>query len=137
MKSPLLFPIDFYRKRLSQSKGAPCCRYFPSCSNYAYRAINEWGSIIGLLLAVFRLLRCNPLFKGGTDPVPRRRRKIIPKTASLGRKIVTTDKTAEMFSDKQVFAYAKACSIAPEKRKTGNYAPYLISMERYLDTEQE
>ncbi len=137
MKSPLLFPIDFYRKRLSQSKGAPCCRYFPSCSNYAYRAINEWGSIIGLLLAVFRLLRCNPLFKGGTDPVPRRRRKIIPKTASLGRRIATTDKTAEMFSDKQVFAYAKACSIAPEKRKTGNYAPYLISMERYLDTEQE
>ena len=137
MKSPLLFPIDFYRKRLSQSKGAPCCRYFPSCSNYAYRAINEWGSIIGLLLAVFRLLRCNPLFKGGTDPVPRRRRKMIPKTASLGRRIATTDKTAEMFSDKQVFAYAKACSIAPEKRKTGNYAPYLISMERYLDTEQE
>ena len=137
MKSPLLIPIDFYRKRVSPSKGAPCCRYFPSCSNYAYRAINEWGSVIGLLLAAQRFVRCNPLFKGGYEPVPRRRRKLIPKTASLGRRNTTTDKTAEMFDGKQLFAYAKACSIAPEKRKTGNYAPYLISMERYLDTERE
>ena len=127
MKSVLLVPIDLYRKHLSKRKGAPCCRYFPSCSNYAYRAINEWGSVIGVLFAAVRLLRCNPLFKGGYDPVPRRKRKTIPKTRISGCK-TTVDKTR----DKDAVSVALMRSIAPVDPKTGNYVPLLTRMERYL-----
>ncbi len=72
--------ISFYRKRLSGLKRSPCCRFYPTCSAYAYRAVSEWGAFSGVLLSVYRLLRCQPLCKGGLDPVPRRRRKTVPKS---------------------------------------------------------
>ena len=108
MKKLLLIPIDFYRKRLSAAKGSPCCRFTPSCSNYAYHAVNEWGLIIGAVLSVFRLLRCNPLFKGGKDEVPRIRRKLVPKTVP--------------FKQKSRIKYV---------RYEKNY-PYLMYYERYI-----
>ncbi len=80
-----LAPIKLYRKHLSQRKSAPCCRFEPSCSKYAYTAINEWGALIGLPMGVFRILRCNPLFRGGYNPVPRKKRKLVPKTAVFGK----------------------------------------------------
>ena len=129
MRRPILFLINIYRKYISRRKGAPCCRYFPSCSNYAYRAVNEWGCVIGLALAVFRILRCNPLFSGGLEQVPRRKRKLIPKTAVLERKKITVDKTADMFDIED----QKAVMIAPVNPKNGEYVPYLTRMERYLD----
>ena len=46
------------------------CRYLPSCSQYAYEAIEKYGVLRGSLLAVWRILRCNPFSKGGYDPVP-------------------------------------------------------------------
>ena len=85
MKRLFLLPIRFYRKYISPAKGAPCCRFTPTCSAYAYRAISEWGVIIGLIFSIFRILRCNPLFKGGNDPIPRRKRKLIPKTEVFGK----------------------------------------------------
>ncbi|MBO0912418.1 MAG: membrane protein insertion efficiency factor YidD [Acidobacteria bacterium] len=48
----------------------PACRYVPSCSEYAHDAIEEHGAVRGSLMAAWRLLRCNPLAKGGFDPVP-------------------------------------------------------------------
>ena len=45
------------------------CRYIPTCSNYAIDAINYYGSIKGSYLAIKRILRCNPLNKGGYDPL--------------------------------------------------------------------
>ena len=48
----------------------PCCRYYPSCSAYALRAIRLHGPIIGGWLAVKRLARCHPWAPGGHDPVP-------------------------------------------------------------------
>lgn len=45
------------------------CKFVPSCSNYAIDAINEYGSVKGLYLAIKRILRCNPFNKGGLDPV--------------------------------------------------------------------
>ncbi|MFP4169046.1 MAG: membrane protein insertion efficiency factor YidD [Desulfonatronovibrionaceae bacterium] len=48
----------------------PCCRFYPSCSDYAGQAIRRHGAFSGVILAVFRVLRCNPLCKGGLDPVP-------------------------------------------------------------------
>jgi hypothetical protein len=48
----------------------PSCRYFPTCSEYAVEAIERYGPAKGLGLAIRRVLRCNPFFKGGYDPVP-------------------------------------------------------------------
>ena len=48
---------------------SPSCRYYPSCSNYAKDAIRQFG-IKGLFLILKRLLKCNPWFQGGYDPVP-------------------------------------------------------------------
>lgn len=72
MKRLLLAFIRFYRKRISPAK-APCCRYTPTCSSYAYEAIERWGVLTGGYLALFRLLRCNPIWKGGYDPVPQKK----------------------------------------------------------------
>jgi len=69
MKKILLFLVVFYQKCISPYF-APRCRYTPTCSRYAYEAISTHGAIIGTLLAIARILRCNPFSKGGYDPVP-------------------------------------------------------------------
>lgn len=46
------------------------CRYEPTCSHYAIEAIKKYGALKGSFLAAKRILRCNPFFKGGYDPVP-------------------------------------------------------------------
>ncbi len=51
------------------------CRYQPTCSNYAIEAIGTYGSIKGTYLSIKRILKCNPLFKAGYDPVPRKEEK--------------------------------------------------------------
>ncbi|MFA6856701.1 MAG: membrane protein insertion efficiency factor YidD [Treponema sp.] len=48
----------------------PCCRYRPTCSQYALEAIRKYGPGKGLFLAIKRILRCNPYHAGGYDPVP-------------------------------------------------------------------
>lgn len=60
--------IVFYQKHLSRHT----CLYEPTCSEYTMRAINNRGVILGILAGVWRLLRCNPLSKGGLDPAPER-----------------------------------------------------------------
>jgi uncharacterized protein len=61
-------PIVLYQRVISP--GLPRrCRYEPTCSRYALQAIGEYGILRGLVLAVWRLLRCNPLSPGGYDPV--------------------------------------------------------------------
>lgn len=69
LKKLFILPIRFYQKYISPAK-PPCCRFTPTCSQYAIEAIREWGVLIGLLLALWRVLRCNPFGKGGHDPVP-------------------------------------------------------------------
>lgn len=64
-----LFPVRFYRRYISPLT-PPCCRFTPTCSAYAITAIERFGIIKGTLLAGWRLLRCNPLCKGGIDEVP-------------------------------------------------------------------
>jgi putative membrane protein insertion efficiency factor len=66
----LLAIIVFYRKYLSPLKGLPSCRFYPTCSEYAFEAISKHGVLKGLLLSIWRVLRCNPFNKGGYDPVP-------------------------------------------------------------------
>ncbi len=60
-------PIELYRKTVSAWK-KPCCRYLPTCSEYAVDAIRKYGPLRGLAKASLRVLRCNPLFPGGYDP---------------------------------------------------------------------
>ena len=66
----IIAPIKFYRRYLSGYKGYSCCKYTPTCSQYAIQAIEKYGPLKGLGLAVYRVLRCNPFSKGGYDPVP-------------------------------------------------------------------
>jgi len=47
-----------------------CCRFYPTCSNYAIEALEKHGAIKGIWLSVWRILRCQPFCKGGFDPVP-------------------------------------------------------------------
>ena len=69
MKGLLLAFIRFYRSVISPLK-PPCCRFVPTCSAYALEAIARYGAAKGGFLSVKRILRCNPFFKGGYDPVP-------------------------------------------------------------------
>jgi putative membrane protein insertion efficiency factor len=69
MKSFLLVSIRLYRRWMSPAL-APSCRFVPSCSQYAYQAIEKYGVIKGSWLGARRLLRCHPLHPGGYDPVP-------------------------------------------------------------------
>ncbi|MCL2376777.1 MAG: membrane protein insertion efficiency factor YidD [Defluviitaleaceae bacterium] len=69
MAKALLLLIVFYRKGISPYL-KPRCRYSPTCSQYAYEAIKIHGAILGILLAAFRILRCNPFSRGGYDPPP-------------------------------------------------------------------
>jgi putative membrane protein insertion efficiency factor len=70
VKRILLAPIAVYRRWISP--GIPRrCRYEPTCSAYAAQSIRRFG-LRGVLLAAWRLLRCNPFSHGGFDPVPDR-----------------------------------------------------------------
>ncbi len=69
MQKTLLRVIRFYQRRISPLF-PPMCRYYPTCSAYAAQAVHEHGAVRGSLLAMWRFLRCNPLFPGGYDPVP-------------------------------------------------------------------
>jgi uncharacterized protein len=62
------FPIRVYQRLLSPLFGSRC-KYYPSCSEYAAQAISRFGILRGVVLAGWRLLRCNPWSHGGFDPV--------------------------------------------------------------------
>jgi len=69
MKRALIALVVFYRKSLSPLS-SPRCRFAPTCSAYALEALEKYGALRGGFLAFKRVLRCNPFFKGGYDPVP-------------------------------------------------------------------
>ena len=70
MKRILLSCIRFYQKHLSGLKGYSSCKFYPTCSKYAIEAIEKYGAFKGGVLALRRIIRCNPFSKGGYDPVP-------------------------------------------------------------------
>ena len=70
IKRLLIILIKLYRKYISPLKRYPSCRYIPTCSQYAIEAVEKYGAIKGSLLALWRIIRCNPFSKGGYDPVP-------------------------------------------------------------------
>ena len=68
MRAVVIAPIRFYRRFISPSLPRRC-KYHPTCSEYAVEAVRTYGVLRGLVLAAWRVLRCNPWSHGGVDPV--------------------------------------------------------------------
>ncbi|SCX04526.1 membrane protein insertion efficiency factor YidD [Candidatus Aquiluna sp. UB-MaderosW2red] len=60
--------IGMYRKFISPLYG-DVCRYYPSCSGYGLHSVQQKGAVIGTLLTIWRVMRCNPWSAGGVDEV--------------------------------------------------------------------
>lgn len=76
MKIFLLKLIKLYQKTLSLDHGPLCylrpqgqCKFHPTCSEYAYQAIEKYGVTVGIIKAIKRLCRCHPWSLGGHDPI--------------------------------------------------------------------
>jgi uncharacterized protein len=87
LRALLLAIIRAYQRWISPAF-APRCKYYPTCSAYAAEALRELGPLRGLILAAWRLLRCNPLSDGGIDELADRRlfREPRPASASIRRR---------------------------------------------------
>jgi len=70
MRSFIIFMLTKYQQHLSPYLGG-ACRFTPSCSEYAIGCIRRYGSIIGFWLAIRRVIRCQPEWPCGEDPVPK------------------------------------------------------------------
>lgn len=68
MKQGLLLLIRLYQRAISPAL-PPACRFHPSCSRYAYGAVERYGALRGTWMALRRLLKCHPFHPGGYDPV--------------------------------------------------------------------
>lgn len=84
MKKILIRFIRLYQKYISPMK-KPCCRFYPTCSSYAIEAIEKKGVIRGVLMSIWRVLRCNPFGKGGFDPVEKSEQNSNGKTIEGGK----------------------------------------------------
>ncbi len=69
LKGIVLAVIKFYRRYLSPLKKKPTCRFYPTCSQYAFEAVTKYGAIKGTYLSILRILKCHPFHPGGYDPV--------------------------------------------------------------------
>jgi putative membrane protein insertion efficiency factor len=69
MKKLVIKIIDWYQHQTKHSN--PTCRYQPTCSNYAKESFKIHNFFYASILSIWRILRCNPLSKGGYDPVPK------------------------------------------------------------------
>jgi putative membrane protein insertion efficiency factor len=76
-----VLPIRAYQRLISPFLGQHC-KYYPSCSEYAVQAVQRFGILRGLVLAGWRLLRCNPWSDGGYDPVEEQRLFKVPTPAA-------------------------------------------------------
>ncbi|MFZ2026043.1 MAG: membrane protein insertion efficiency factor YidD [Microgenomates group bacterium] len=68
MKKGILWLLKKY-KSISFFQGffGTSCRFYPTCSDYTYQAVEKYGALKGLVLGLYRILRCNPFNKGGID----------------------------------------------------------------------
>lgn len=70
MKYIALAIVRFYQRIISPVVSVGSCRFYPTCSEYMYQAIERYGILYGLWLGTGRILRCHPWSKGGKDEVP-------------------------------------------------------------------
>ena len=71
MTRALVAAMRFYKAKISPGL-PPACRYTPTCSEYAIEAVERYGAWRGSIMAIRRVLSCNPFARGGYDPVPQR-----------------------------------------------------------------
>ena len=88
MKHFMIWLVRLYQKFISPLT-PPCCRFTPTCSAYAIEAFTKRGFFIGLILTVWRVLRCNPFCKGGYDPVPEKGLRNPPQNRIQGEETLT------------------------------------------------
>jgi len=69
MRNLVLALIRFYQRFISPALGSNC-RYYPTCSQYTYTAVERYGALRGRWMGVKRIARCHPFHPGGYDPVP-------------------------------------------------------------------
>ena len=105
MKYVCIWLIKFYRRFISPLNRKPCCRFTPTCSAYALEAFRKRGFFVGLILTVWRVLRCNPFCRGGYDPVPERgltnRKRNIEPAGGLSRLDVSGDDETTSDTEKE------------------------------------
>ena len=94
MKHVMIWLVRLYQKYISPLK-RPCCRFTPTCSSYAIEAFKKRGFFIGMILTVWRILRCNPFSKGGYDPVPERGLRNRNKSSAGDQDTDTNEKNEE------------------------------------------
>lgn len=70
MRKLILIPIRFYQLFISPLLGSNC-RFSPTCSEYAFEAVKEFGVVKGLKMSVKRIGKCHPWHEGGFDPLPK------------------------------------------------------------------
>ena len=75
LKKVMVFLVKTYQLTMSPRFSHGACRYTPTCSQYMLEAIEIHGPFKGLMLGILRIMRCNPLFRGGYDPVPPKKEK--------------------------------------------------------------
>ena len=109
MKRLLLLLIRFYRRFISRMH-APCCPFTPTCSTYAMQAVERHGALYGGYLAIRRLLRCQPFYKGSFyDPVPpkrsRKSKKLTKKSfiPRRGRPFAQADRLRTILDARRTF----------------------------------
>lgn len=102
MKYICIWLIRFYQKFLSPLKGAPTCRFTPTCSAYALEAFRKRGFIVGMMLTFYRILRCNPFSCGGYDPVPEKGEKWNPLKRRISITTSGDNSDREETSDERV-----------------------------------
>lgn len=66
----ILALIRLYQMTVSRAMPPNTCRFYPSCSHFGYQAVYKHGALRGSVMAIRRVLRCNPFNPGGYDPVP-------------------------------------------------------------------
>jgi putative membrane protein insertion efficiency factor len=92
VRAAAVWPLRIYQRYLSPLKGAPSCRFHPTCSAYAIEAIETHGVLRGSLMGLLRVLRCHPFHPGGYDPVP-------PRGHGLRRHVRHLDPQASQSAD--------------------------------------
>lgn len=69
MRKLLIFLVKIYQRVISPALPGSC-RYYPTCSTYMIDALKKFGPVLGLVMGICRIFRCNPFVRGGVDPVP-------------------------------------------------------------------
>lgn len=123
----LIAPIRLYQRFISPMR-PPTCRFYPSCSSYAVRAITIHGPFVGVYLAIKRLFRCHPWTSGGVDQVPPkgRWRQVKPPYDPTDGEIGEAGSTAPATRSVHAAEHASSLTLPARRSKTRGSVPTVI-----------